>query len=94
LHGGILYNYNKGHVVLKNKAIIGDIHQLITLAKSDYQIEDAEISNSIVINRLVREETANLMLQRGRTIVYFELLDSSPIKSSELLDLGKLYIEL
>jgi len=94
VYGGFLFTYNKGHVVLRNKSIVGDIKQLINIAKTEYNIEDAEISNSVIIYRLIREETSKLLAQRKRTIVFFDLMDSSPVKSSELLEFGKIYIEL
>ncbi len=89
-----LLHYKKNYIVLRNNLVVGDHAAFITLARDEFNIEDAEVTNTIVGNRLVREGTFRLMAERGRPLVFVEFVNKSATKPAEARDYGKVYIEL
>lgn len=85
---------NKTLIVIKDQVILQNIEEFIKISKDDYQVEDADVNNTIVFNRLVREETYRMQLERKRPIVFLEFTDKSPLKFSDTIPLGKVFIEL
>ena len=92
--GGIMLTHEATHVVIFDGVYLGDLSKMITFSQK-WGIEDAEFGNTILFNRLAREEFAAKMLQTGRPIVFMEFADGS-LKKQETPppEYGKIVIEL
>ena len=82
------------HFVFRNGAPIGDIKAFIELAGDYYNLEDPQISNSILFNRSVREETYQMMTASTRPIVYIQYTDNSAGNRTPALTFEPIYIQL
>ncbi len=89
-----LIHYRSGVIVVQNKQVIGDHKAFCEFAMAEYDIADAEVTNTIVANRLLRENTYRGMQDRGRPVVFIEFVNKSGTKAADNLDYGKVYIEL
>eukprot|EP00597_Dinobryon_sp_UTEXLB2267_P009098 CAMPEP_0170092058 /NCGR_PEP_ID=MMETSP0019_2-20121128/25500_1 /TAXON_ID=98059 /ORGANISM="Dinobryon sp., Strain UTEXLB2267" /LENGTH=248 /DNA_ID=CAMNT_0010312257 /DNA_START=14 /DNA_END=757 /DNA_ORIENTATION=+ len=82
------------HFVFRNDVPIGDINAFIELAGNVYNLEDPQISNTILFNRSVREDTYQLMATNKRPIVYMQFIDKAIGNRSPPLIFETIYIEL
>lgn len=82
------------HYVFKNDTPIGDINALITLAGEFYNLEDPQISNTILFNRSVREDTYQMMTSSSRPIVYIQFIDKVMGSRSTPLVFETIFIQL
>lgn len=89
----ILLHHKACHVVLRNGEVVGDAKAFIDLALNTYDIADAEVVNTIVYNRLVRETSVKMLNERGRPIVYLEFADAAS-RPSDAIKLGVIQLEL
>ena len=86
--------HHKGNsLVFRNGEPIGNTLAFIELAKTEYNIEDAEAANTVVYNRFVRETSERMLKERGHPVVYMEFADSGS-KPSDAIKLGVVQIEL
>jgi hypothetical protein len=92
-HSPILIHHKASHLVLRNGEVVGDSRAFIDLALKVYDIADAEVVNTIVYNRLVRETSARMLKERGRPIVFLEFGDALS-RPSDAIKLGVIQIEL
>ena len=92
-HFPLLMHHKHNHLVLRNGEVVGGAKAFIELAQTEYNIADAEVANTIVYNRLVRETSAKMLSERGRPIVYLEFADAGS-KPSDAIKLGVIQIEL
>lgn len=89
----LLY-YPFQHLVLMDNQFIGDIKAFISKAEQDYSITDEDISNTIIFNRLVRENTYQKFQSNPNPIVYLSFDVQDAKRPSEFVNLGMIYIEL
>ena len=89
--------YKKLHVVIKDSGrkggpeLVGDMDAFAAFALTEFNIDNAEAFNTVLYNRQVREISYSMMSERGRPIVFLELLDTD---SKDPMQLGTLFIEL
>jgi hypothetical protein len=93
---GQLYGYNKNHLIFRNSEVVGDSNSLIELAAKQFGFEDADVFNSIVYNRFVRDNLYKMVTDQPHSFVFIEFADSGPksVKDASLPTLPPLIIEL
>lgn len=89
----ILMQHKQNHLVLRNGEVVGNSAAFINLAMNTYDVADAEVANTIVYNRMVRETSAQMIKGRGRPIVSLEFADAAS-RPSDAVKLGVIQIEL
>jgi hypothetical protein len=89
---GLMY-HKPTHLVLRNGEVVGSSKEFIDMALKEYDIQDAEVVNTIVYNRLVRETGFKMLQERKRPVVFLEFTDTGS-KPTDMLKLGVLQIEL
>ncbi len=89
-----ILHYKRDYIVVINNRIIGDHQAFVAVARTEYNIEDAEVTNTIVGNRQIREGTFRLMTERANPLVYIEFVNKSATRPADSRDYGKVYIEL
>lgn len=93
-HTGTFNAYVKQHIVFIDGNFIGDYKTLIQVATDSYGIEDAEVSNSVVLNRMMREETFRLMDETQHDVVFLQFANKTQSKDAMDYEFGTVYIEL
>lgn len=87
----LLMHYPHTHIILLDNKVIGDVHEFIALARDTYNILDAEVANTVLYNRDVRESTFRLISEGGNS-VYTMSFGIEGARGME--DLGTIHIEL
>ncbi|KAJ1432658.1 cyclophilin-like domain-containing protein [Ochromonadaceae sp. CCMP2298] len=85
-----LIHHKASHIVFRDDKVIGDVKALTAMALKEYGILDAEVNNTILFNRLVRENSYDMMKARNRPVVYMKFANSGITRES----FGVLQIEL
>jgi hypothetical protein len=93
-HDNNLQYYEHTHIVLRNSEIIGDCSKLIDLAKNSYGIEDAEIANTVIFNRQVRENTFDKFRANENTVVQIQYSIQDLKRPTDFEPIGSVYVEL
>lgn len=71
--GRDLYTHKATHLVLRNgNTYVGGAMAMISIAKNEFGIADAEIANNIVFNRMCKDETLRLLAELGNPCVYIQ----------------------
>ncbi|RYH31343.1 hypothetical protein EON65_02870 [archaeon] len=89
-----LMHYNQTHLVFRDNAILGDIQALLRVAQSEYSIEDAEVANTIVFNRLVRETSYEAFKILTNPLLTMQFVAQNGASETDMEDLGTITIEL
>lgn len=89
-----LMHYNNTHLVLRDNTILGDIQALLRIAQSEYAIEDAEVANTIVFNRLVRETSYEAFKIFTNPLLTIQFEAQNGTSETDVEDLGTITIEL
>jgi hypothetical protein len=89
-----LMHYRESHVILRDKELIGDVKQLITVATQQYGIEDPEVANTVIHNRNVREMCFEMLREKKNPVVIMRFGVQDQRRPKEFEDLGLLHIEL
>ncbi len=94
--GGSLYTHTETNLVMVNgKKYIGAAMAMIKFAKNIYGIEDAEIANNIVFNRLCKDETSRLITSMGHPCAFLSFSeDPLTVVGRDPVEYGKIVIEL
>lgn len=87
----LLLHFTGTHIVLQDDRIIGEIHDLIALARDSYGLEDAEVVNTVLYNRDVRESTFRLMTESGNPVM---VLQFGIERAHGFEDMGTVHVEL
>lgn len=86
-----LLHHKTTHLVVKDHEVIGDIYSFIVEAKEVYGFEEAEVSNTIIYNRQVRELTYDMMNAGGNPIYTLRFGIEG---ERDFEDLGTIHVEL
>ena len=89
--GGGFYGHKANHVILKDGEYVGDLFSLIEIAIKDYGIEDAEIANAALFDRMATDNLLKAAKGTGRPTVFLDLRIEG-VNGYE--PLGTLFIEL
>jgi hypothetical protein len=87
-------HYQQTHLILRNKEILGDIQGLLKAAMSEYNIEDAEVANTVVFNRLVRETSYQAFKAFKNPLLTIQFLIKNGPRETDMEDMGVVTIEL
>eukprot|EP01041_Mallomonas_annulata_P007251 gene7251-14787_t len=90
--GGGFYSHQANHCVLRDGEYIGDITYIISLATNQYGIEDAEICNISLFEKMGMESTLQALKASGHAAVFLEIGKDATEKPSD--PIGKIVIEL
>lgn len=74
--------------------MIGDIYALIKRAQQQYGIEDAEIANTVVFNRLVRETSYDAFKGFTNPLMAIQFVMMDGPHGADTVDLGTITVEL
>mmetsp|Transcript_14228 Transcript_14228/g.23679 ORF Transcript_14228/g.23679 Transcript_14228/m.23679 type:complete len:298 (+) Transcript_14228:85-978(+) len=89
-----LMYYKASHIIFRDNEIVGDAKAFTELALKEYNIADAEVNNTILYNRSVREHSYSMMNERGnRPVAFLEFTDFST-KPSDTVKFGTIQVEL
>jgi len=78
-------------LVVKDHEVIGDIYSFIVEAKEVYGFQEAEVSNTIIYNRQVRELTYDMMTAGGNPVYTLRFGIEG---ERDFEDLGTIHVEL
>lgn len=87
----LLMHYASTHIILLDETVVGDINDFVVLARDTYNIQDAEVANTVLYNRDVRESTFKLIQDGGNPIYTISFAVEG---ARGLEDLGTIHIEL
>lgn len=93
-YGGIYYKHNGLHLVTRDDKYVGENTDLIKIAKIEFGIEDADITNMVALARSVKDETAKILSHPRRQYCFFEFVDGSPKRNPKAPYYGRVVIEL
>eukprot|EP01038_Epipyxis_sp_PR26KG_P011777 gene11777-15758_t len=88
----ISHSYSKPHIVFRNDKLVGDITSLINIGAKEFEMEDADIPNTILINRYLREESYKVLSSIKNPIVYLDFVQNAA--SNKPIQFERIYIEL
>jgi hypothetical protein len=90
--GGGYYSHSSTHCIVRNGNILGDLISLVRVAEIEFGIENAEIANNALFEKLSKDETVNLIEVSGNRAVYLDLIHEVP--GDDPFFYGKIIIEL
>ena len=93
-HGGKFLSHTSTHAVLRDDKLVGDIKALINLARTEYGDEEAGVANSLIFNKLAKEESVKILNNPERSYVFLDFMDGSPKRTKLTPEYGKVIIEL
>lgn len=90
----LLHLVSTNVVIINDQKAIGDIKDLIHYAEKEHKMEDAEIANTVVFNRQVREGTYDVYSVIQRPIITIQFMQQDGKRLHDFADLGAINIEL
>jgi Cyclophilin type peptidyl-prolyl cis-trans isomerase/CLD len=95
LYGDRMYGHTNTNCVIRNGELVGSLMEIIKIAVSEYGIEDAEIANVLIFEKIVKEETAKILAKSGHPVAYLQFSRAEKIgDEDEPKVYGKVILEL
>lgn len=89
-----LIHHTRTNLILRDREVIGDIDALLKIAVEQYGVEDAEVSNTVVFNRMVRETSFEAFKVFKNPLMSIQFVVSGGPRESSTEDLGAIIVEL
>jgi len=91
-HGGNFYSHKLNHIILINGEYFGDLMKLMKMAVEQYDIDDAEIANTVTFQRAAEQNTVLAVKGTTHPAAYINLALENVTKQAPKL--GRIVIEL
>lgn len=92
--GGKYFTHKELYVVERNGEMIGDIMALVDIANKEFGMEDAEIANTNLFEKLCVSETQRLIKARSHPSVKLEFQDAEGIGKEDPVAYAPIVVEL
>lgn len=92
--GGAYCTYTHLHIVERDGVLVGDLMSLVNIAMTEFNMDDAEIANTILFEKSAQEETLRLIKQNNHTACYLKFQAAEGIGKEDPLEYGEIVIEL
>jgi hypothetical protein len=89
-----LIHHHQTHLILQDEVVVGDICALVKIAISTYGVEDAEVINTVLFNRNVRETSFEVFRVLKNPIMTIQFVVSTRPDGNDIQDFGAVTIEL